>query len=128
MNFKKKQKTSKIVKRRNRERYFTSKLTKSLNNKTSFAWKLPDLSTGIKPFDIFCVINGKPMAIECKMKKVKTIRKPQKYLTKHQEHFLRQFKNAGGNSYIVFFDHAGKMEIYELDSYKMMGESLNDLF
>jgi len=96
------------------ERYYTSKLVKKLKEGGSFAYKVPDLSTGIKPFDIFCVNNGVPLAIECKMKKVKSIKNPTRYLTKHQEAFLEQFEKAGGTSLICFFSYGGEIEIFDL--------------
>jgi len=96
------------------ERYYTSRLVKKLKEAGSFAYKIPDLSTGIKPFDVFCVNKGTPLAIECKMKKVKSIKKPSRYLTKHQKAYLEQFEKAGGTSLICFFSYGGEIEIYDL--------------
>lgn len=80
------------------ERQLVSKLMPHLwDIPNSWWYKIPDLPGGTtkRPFDIIGVVDGEPIAIECKMKGGK--------LKPHQQEALYDFYCANGMSYVFYF-------------------------
>jgi len=91
-----------------KEKAFITILKKALNKKGGWYYKIPDVGYvpdkqrfyPKRPFDIIYVIDGVPCAIEAKVLRQKSA--TTKLLQIHQIDALREFRNAGGMSYVAF--------------------------
>jgi penicillin-binding protein-related factor A (putative recombinase) len=94
-----------------KESTFTTAFLKSFNEHGGiFVHKISDMPhfqgmrtrfDAKKPFDVFLIYDGVPVAIEIKTNKGNFPALPMSRLADHQQEALTSFANAGGKSYVV---------------------------